>query len=380
MVAPDSVPFEILSSPTTMVSRFRIEDPATAGDRYLYVPGASFTAPGAAEDNVDGGDRYVYEGPAFVAWEAGQGGLQAGDTYVPLTDFVSRKPPAWQMVGRRLMAASSPPNRAVPDLPGFAAPVGSSQMLAPQQMYEHSAVTPNGDNKYVYDFNPNPHDGWGGGSPVFEAVPAGVLFDTLNQKASSETGRPATSADLTSQSTLSQLADATRGLLEPGKTVDQTMADNLASFFTGRGLPLKFFTTSASGDAGAGIGASVERGFVWNVQRGLVRRFMTAAVGIKIGAGGSVNPVNFGFWWGASEDGVLAAMAGLSLYTTLGATYGTGLNIILSWTTDYLAYGLTVSPQAGVEVEVGGEAGASYTWLTSPSPPDYGITMSTGAH
>lgn len=376
-----------LSTPTTLVNRFRIKHPDIDSDRYIYVPGNSFKLPGVhAIENVDLNPKnypysvdperesYVYQGPAFLAWPAGTKSLLTSEGPIQLSEFRARKQPAWPTLGRRLMLASGPENPEWPDLPGFCAPIEYSVIPDLQPLYEHHAQTPNYMSKYQYDFTPEAHSDWGKGQQAFWAVSPEMLVASINQVASAAEQKPATSTELSSTDTISQLANATRGLLEPGKTVDQQTADNLVAFFKFRGLPVKVFTTGMSGDGGFGIGGAIERGIVWNVNRGPIHEYTTLSAGLRIGAGVSINPLNFGFWWGASEEAVLEAMQGFSYYQLIGATVGVGLNIILSYTADFLVYGLTISPQIGAEIEVGGELGASYTSFYEP-PPETRLTM-----
>jgi hypothetical protein len=46
-----------------------------------------------------------------------------------------------------------------------------------------------------------------------------------------------------------------------------------------------------------------------------------------------------------------------------GAVAFGGVNLFVVCTEDMLPYGLIISPQAGLEVEIGGGWGASYTWF-----------------
>ena len=388
MVVPDRNMIEVLKQPTTLVNRFRDKKPHADSPHYIYLPGNSFQWPGEhALVNVDippskyanpGIDLdtlpYILDRPEFVAWPVDKTTIDLGEgASVPLSELFVRKPPG-NVPGRRLSFANDATGPGYPDLPGFRAPTSDPRIDFVRPIYEHDGGDGSGGSafhKYLYDLIPDAHDGWGAGAVRFWAAPAEQLLTDLSQYAAAQSRRPPTTGDLASDDTLGKLNNATRGLLEPGKTVDQTMSDNLVAVFTGQGLPVKVFTTSLSVDAGFLISGAIERGVVWNLAREPIHTYTTWSGGIMIGAGASVNPLNVGVWWGATEQAVLDAMQGFGLYQVIGATYGLGLNIILSCTADFLVYGLTISPTAGVEVEVGGGLGATYTSfydVTSDTP------------
>jgi hypothetical protein len=389
MANPDRIlaqlPEWLLTQPTTLVNRFRSKH-HDQEDRYIYVPGNSFTVPGEHPlENVDINPNlfpykpelieeqtYVYDGPAFAAWSAKTRQLLTKEGTFDLSEFRPRKPAGVNMSGRELMLVSDPGKVMTPDLTGFSAAT-TQEIPGTEPIFRHDGTTKNSAAKYKYDFDRAAKDGWGVGEPLFWAGRPEMIVQGLNQAAGATDQRPAASSDLTSRDALDQLAQATRGLLQPGKNVDQQTADNMVAFFTGKGLPVKAFTTGVGSDGGAGIGAMVEKGIVWNVKRGGICSFATLAAGLKPGVGISLNPLNFGFWWGASEEAVLKAMEGFSFYQVVGASFGLGFSVIISYTWDWLPYGLTMSAQVGAEVEVALGFGGSYTFFYDPPPTGEGL-------
>jgi len=384
---------DLLARPGTMVNRFRIKNPQKYSDRYVYVPGNSFQWPGdQAKVDVDidpahygaqgvdiESETYVLDGPGFWAWPADQTSLSLEQGYVRLYEFRgSRMKPGFQPMqtfqGRRLSRFDT---NLFPELPGFSAPLERppsggpfGEVVFASQVYEHDAEAGRELRRYMYDFEPGAHDGWSAGSPQFWAVPPANAIQMLGQA-----GRSLDAADqagLLPRQTMSDIARQSQSLLAPGKSINQSDLDNLASFFSGKGLPVKVFTTSWSVDGGALIKGVWEHGAVWSLNKKPLHAYLTIGGGISPSLGASGN-VNFGFWWGESEAKVLERMQGVSGFYYFGITAGVGFNIILSvaWDGNRGAftetYGLTISLQYGEEVEVGGGVGASYTWFYAPS-------------
>jgi hypothetical protein len=384
---------DLLAKPSTMVNRFRIKNPQKYSDRYIYVPGNSFQWPGdRAKIDVDinparydtqgldiESETYVLDGPGFWAWPANQTILSMEQGDVPLYEFRGSWlrlgfKPMQTFKGRRLSRFDT---NLFPELPGFSAPLqpplgshpgfpGGVELAS--QVYEHSPLT--GDLRYMYDFEPGAHDGWSAGSPQFWAVPPANAIKMLGQA-----GRSLDAADqagILPRQTMSDIARQSQSLLVPGKSIDQRDLDNLVSFFSGKGLPVKVFTTSYSVDGGAFIKGVWEHGAVWSLDKKPLHAYLTIGGGISPSLGASGN-VNFGFWWGDSEAQVLERMQGVSGFYYFGITAGVGFNIILSvaWDGNRGAftdtYGLTISLQYGEELELGGGVGASYTWFYASS-------------
>lgn len=376
MGSSDGIPPELLNQPTTMVNRFRIAEPAKYGDHYIYVPGTFFRWPGeGAIANLDidpnnygkpttipGQATYVLDGPAFLAWPVNQPSF--GDAV--LVEYRSKKPVdgGIRTTGRRLLPASEPSHATYPDFAGFnVSTTIPGQMSRAVNIYEHEVLLDDGMTKYMYDAIPDPHDGWGGGTPRFYAVPTGTLAQQLIDAAKAR--QVQIDKDLASANTQTALANANQ-LLAPGKTVDETNLDNLLAFFTGKGLPVKAFTTGISVDAGLIVSGAYEHGTVWDLKRDPIQDYTTLSGGLASSAGATLN-ATLGFWWGDSEEAVLKNMEGIGWYTFLGATSYLGLNIITTYTSDGLAFGLTLSVQTGLEFEVGGGVGGSYTSFYSPA-------------
>jgi hypothetical protein len=66
-------------------------------------------------------------------------------------------------------------------------------------------------------------------------------------------------------------------------------------------------------------------------------------------------------------------MEGFSFYQVVGASFGLGFSVIISYTWDWLPYGLTMSAQVGAEVEVALGFGGSYTFFYDPPPTGEGL-------
>lgn len=370
MGSAEGIPPELLNQPTVMVNRLRIKEPQKYGDRYLYIPGTSFRRPGeGALENVDidpaaysqpdtdlGAATYVFDGPAFVAWPENQ--ISFGDAN--MIKFCSKKPvnSTIRTAGRRLLPVSEPSHATYPDLPAFSVTTTlPGQMSRVVDIFEHEASPSPQEVKYMYDAVPDPHDDWGPGTPRFMAVPAGSLAQQLNDAAKRQQIQADT--DLASDDTRKALAGAS-DLLKPGVTVQQGNLDSLTAFFTGKGLPVQVVTTGASIDAGLLVSGCYEHGTMWNLKRNPIQDYTTLSAGLSSSVGSTIN-ATLGFWWGESEAAVLEHMEGIGWYTFVGATSYLGLNIITTYTMDGLAFGLTLSVQAGLELEVGGGAGGSYT-------------------
>jgi hypothetical protein len=324
-------------------------------------------------------ETYVLDGPGFWAWPANQTTLNMEQGSVRLYEFRSSwvRPgfqPMQQFKGRRLSRYDT---NLFPELPGFSAPLQPppssyqpGEVALASQVYEHNSGVA-GDLRYIYDFEPGAHNSWTKGDPQFWAVPPANAIQMLAQAGRSLESADGQSGLLPSQ-TMSDAARQSQRLLAPGKTIDQSDLDNLVSFFSGKGLPVKVFTTSYSVDGGAFIKGVWEHGAVWSLSKKPLHAYLTIGGGISPSLGASGN-VNFGFWWGESEAKVLERMQGLSGFYYFGLTAGVGFNIILSvaWDGNRGAftdtYGLTISLQYGEELEVGGGAGASYTWFYAPS-------------
>ena len=385
---PDDHILDWLSSPSVLVNLFRIKRPDQDSDRYLYVPANSFRFPGEhALENVDiNPDRYPYtgvdlesltyvpQGPAFVAWPVDKRAVPTSGGGVELSEFRNRRMHGMQMLGRRIVSPTDDVGTPVlPELPGFSAPTAYSGIDGVTQLYEHSAEV-NNAQKYMYDFMPEAHSGWGKGYPKFSAMPPEYMWNALNQ---AEPRQPANADELTSAATAKQLADLSKDVLKPGKRVDQQTVDNMVAFFTGKGLPVKAFTTGGSVDAGLGITGMVERGIIWDKNRGPIQAYTTFGAGISAAAGATVN-LNFGLWWGETLEDVLKNMEGRGYYLYAGATLGVGLNIIVTFSADGLPYGLTISPQFGPELEVGIGQGMTYTFFYNGPPAGTYMTMPSG--
>jgi hypothetical protein len=406
MIPPDGRLMDWLAKPSTMVNRFRIKNPEKYSDQYLYIPGDSFHWPGdQAKVNVDippdrynaGVDiesgTYVLQGPAFWAWPADQTALHLEEGDVQLHQFRGARmrpgySPAQVFMGRKLSRYDT---NLFPELPGFSAPLEQPPSGSPglpgdvafaSQVYEHSA-TVNGSLKYMYDFEPAAHHGWSAGTPQFWAVPP-VNATRILEQVSRSLGPADDQAGILPRQTMDAVARESRNLLVPGKSIDQADIDNLVSFFSGKGLPVKVFTTSWSVDGGAFFKGVWEQGAVWNLNKKPLHAYLTIGGGISPSLGASGN-VNLGFWWGESEAKVLERMQGVSGFYYFGLTAGVGFNIILSvaWDSSRGAftdtYGLTISLQYGEEIEVGGGVGAAYTWFYEPPPLPYTtMKMPTG--
>lgn len=376
MGSADGIPPELLNQPSIMVNRLRIKDPKKYGDRYLYIPGTSFRRPGAgALENVDidpatysnpdtdlGAGTYVFDGPAFVAWPENQ--ISFGDAV--MVNYCAKKPvnTSVRTTGRRLLPVTEQSHAGYPDLPAFSVSTTlPGQMSGAVDIYEHEASPSPQETKYMYDAVPEAHDWWGPGWPRFFAVPAGSLAQQLNDAAKRQQIQADT--DLASDDTRKGLAGAS-DLLKPGTTVEQGNLESLTAFFTGKGLPVKVFTTGASIDAGLLVSGCYEHGTMWNRNRDPIKDYTTLSAGLSSSVGSTIN-ATLGFWWGESEEAVLRNMEGVGWYTFVGATSYLGLNIITAYTMEGLAFGLTLSVQAGLEFEVGGGAGGSYTSFYSPA-------------
>ena len=380
MAAPGFQHWHPLAHPTVVINRFRAKHPDISGDRYLYLPGTSFKLPGdmtlenvdltedrfPCPDDVIEAATYVFEGPAFLAWPAGQTQIHGdNDHWIDLVRYVSRKPPAYPVSGRWVVPERSTPNPAVPDLPGFGSFVAApGEIPGVEPIYGHRAQTSDGATKYMYDAVELAHDGWGPGTSEFSAVPLGALAAARDaaEKAANATANPPTPENLTSETARKKISAATKGLLGPDRQVNQQTLANLLEVLTGEGLPVKAFTVGVSADAGVFVSGTCETGAVFDLQHNPIGDYVTLAGGVALSAGFSFN-LTIGAWWGPTQDGVLEAMQGLSLYFMAGAVAFGGVNLFVVCTEDMLPYGLIISPQAGLEVEIGGGWGASYTWF-----------------
>jgi hypothetical protein len=373
-----------LNAPSVMVNCFRIKRPNIDSDRYIYVPGNSFRLPlEGARDNVDmhpsrfsekgvdiESETYVPLGPAFMAWPEKTNSLLTSEGPVSLSEFRCVRPGGMPTLGRKVVSASQDPGLPLsPKLPGFSAPISDPrpaiQMASP--FYGHMAILKNGQRKYTYDFLPKAHSGWGEGSPVFWAVSPDAVMNTLNQVAQANPRKPANAEELTSAATAQELARLSANVFKPGKSVDAQTLENMRSFFAGKGLPVKAFTTGASADAGFFVSGLIERGLIWSLEKKPIQAYTTFGAGISLAAGATMN-LTLGFWWGQSEEEVLKRMEGPGFYMYAGLTIGVGLNIIVCFGWDNLPYGLVLSPQFGPELEAGLGEGVTYTFFYNGPP------------
>jgi hypothetical protein len=373
--------WDVLAQPTVVVNRFRVKQHGPGHpDRYIYIPATSFKLPGdQTRENVDLPEQrfpcddaviqaqtYVFDGPAFLAWPAGQQTITVGtgedSESLPLGQFVARKIPGVEMTGRTLDAASRPTNPNVPDLAGFSAlPAPAYEINGVVQIYEHIAQDAP-PRRFMYDALKAAHDGWGEGAAVFWAVPLGAVADALAAAAKKITTKPPSPESLTSDASRKKIADATAGLLEPGRDVSRQTLDNLLGVLTGEGLPVRAFTVGSSIDAGFLVSGTCETGLVLDLAGKVLDDYLTLSLGLAIAAGVTFN-LTVGAWWGPSTDNVLEAIQGSSVYFMAGATAFVGVNIFVVCTENLLPFGLIVSPQAGLEVEIGGGWGSLYTWF-----------------
>ncbi|HEX8181052.1 MAG TPA: hypothetical protein VF525_16010 [Pyrinomonadaceae bacterium] len=367
----------LLSEPTVLVNLFEIKNPDADTDRYLYLPCSSFRLPGEhALENVDvdpilypyeGMDlergTYVLKGPAFLAWPTTRERLPGSD--VRLTEFESAPDVTAAHMGRRLTRVPASGEHYEPRLPGFRAPTYDAEIPGAQPVYEHAATTHRGV-KYRYDFIREARDGWSEGQEVFWAVPPEYVGMMLSQAAQEAKSQAPGGGDLTSPESVRQLAEYAVPTLQAGGAVDDRNVENMQRFFTGKGLPVKAFTTSMGGEVSFLFSGMVERGVIWSLQKRKLHGYVTLAGGVGPMAGVSAN-VSFGVWWGTSEQEVLDNMKGLSYFEVMGGGIDVGLSITLICSKDWQIYGLNISLMAGVEIELG--VGAMYTWLYTVSQP-----------
>lgn len=424
------------NAPSLMVNCFRTEVPDMSV-RYLYVPSSSFQLPVEnAVKNVDYDparfpksgtdgvglsgqirvDTYVSQGPAFAVWPAKQGSLITPEGEIKLTEFRSVGPnDHFEYYGRRILPGEAD-RPGHPALPSFSAPVECPPLLADppnlldgrpsqfgvvSQVYEHEGRTELNFKKYKYDFQPEAHDEWGEGVPVFWAGRLESAFEIAKEAAlmAQETRPTSASLDeLTSPDSIEELSRLAKELFtdaaEPGSadatkpkfraaesvatpdnalmsaaaapTVDDFGLTNFAYFLQGRGLPVKVVTEGGSVDAAVIINVAGEGGTIWSLDHKALHDYFTIGAGLSPAVGATVN-ITRGFWWGESEADVLEKMKGLSKYAVCGGTLGTGVNFYFAMTHSNEVYGLTIAPQFGPEVELAVGFGATYTWLFEPS-------------
>jgi hypothetical protein len=373
MAAPPSTEtLAWLSRPSLIVNLFGVKRQEPHGDRYLVLPANSFQLPGegalpnadvdpslAPYEGVDTErDTFVLKGVAFVAWPArlpsvtNQDGLE-----VRLFEFQSVPCRFLQFAGRRLQRVEPGPHPHRPHpLPSFSAPVVDPYIPGVEQVYEHT-YTLNGEAKYLYDFIPGPHDGWGEGRPVFFAARPQVIVEAVRHQV--KQAPPRTAGDPLSSESQEQLAEQVSGVLQ-SRELDEQDYRNMVSVFSGQGLPVKAITTGISGDGGAFIQGAIERGFVWNLNHDIIHSYTSMSLGIAPALGIAGN-LTLGFWWGDTEETVLANMQGGSAYTVGSVVLGVGLAITIYFTMSQHPFGLVVSLRGGPEVEVVGGAGVAYT-------------------
>ncbi|HVQ39276.1 MAG TPA: hypothetical protein VMS31_17180 [Pyrinomonadaceae bacterium] len=412
---------------TMMVNCFRIADPDTYSDQYLYIPGNSFHRPGDhALENVDidpksypyrsiniAAETYVPIGPAFMVWPADQHRLKMKDGIIDLSEFRSvRHVPGEDspFLGRRLRLASdlpAPPTADRPDpkftgqsnlpvtindlhfepgandLPGFSAPAGYLDVPGASQVYEHSAKIiwgPGEKEKFLYDFQPAAHDGWGEGVPVFWAVPperVAKSLEDLAREAQETRPKPADVDELTSADNVYRISHLAASMaLSPGMSLGGDELSPFVTFLKSLGYPVKLITSGMSLDAAVIVGGMMETGTVYDLERRALHDYSTWGFGVSPAVGGTVN-LTLGYWWGESEEEVLKTMQGLSSYLVFGGTFGMGVNFYITMTLEGKVYGLTISPQFGPEVEVAIGYGGTYTWLYGPSPQRGGPRITT---
>ncbi len=342
------------------------------GDRYLFLPANDFKLPGeGALPNADVDpslapyvgvdterDTFVLKGVAFVAWPTSLHFVSNPEgREVPLVEFRSVPWRFLDFAGRRLERIEPGTD---PDwqhqLPSFRAPVENPGIPGLEQVYEH-AYQLNGEEKYTYDFILDHHDGWGQGRPIFFAAQPQVLVESVHQQA--EPVPPLKADSLLSAVSQQLISQQVGSVLVSGK-MDNQDYQNMVSFFTGRGLPVKAVTTGISGDGGALIQGAIERGMVWNLQHEVIHTYTSMSLGVApaIGAAGNLT---LGFWWGDTEENVLANMQGGSAYTVGSLVFGVGFAITVYFTMSGHPYGLVVSLRGGPELEFAGGVGVAYT-------------------
>lgn len=371
--------------PGVLVNRFRVKNPGTEGDLYIYYPGPP-------SEIASGNASYVFNGPAFFAWPADRKDLEGDHGTVELFKFRS--------VGRSPADTSSYYGYKLKHLaeghwPAMALPLGFSAPTAPpwdafenpisgpaadegpisvpalvKQVYEHAS----GDvPRFIYDFNPKAHDGWGDGVPVFWAAPAESFVNGLAALSDANKDKVRAVTETAAHSIASEFATAFGPLLaSAAQPIDiERHSDRVKSFFESKGLPLKIITIGVGADVGIVIKFVWEGGKVMNLKQQKIHGYGTVGGSVSPSAGVSGN-VTIGCWWGATEKEVLDGIEGRGLNIHLGATVGLGfkVGVNLRWDDDAGAFtdpfGITLSPQAGLDVEAGPGVAATYTWLYAP--------------
>ncbi|MBK9648276.1 MAG: hypothetical protein IPO67_24510, partial [Deltaproteobacteria bacterium] len=135
----------------------------------------------------------------------------------------------------------------------------------------------NGEEKYTYDFILDHHDGWGQGRPIFFAAEPQVLVESVHQQAEPV---PPLKADSLLPAVSQQLISQQVGSVLVSGKMDNQDYQNMVSFFTGRGLPVKAVTTGISGDGGALIQGDIERGMVWNLHHEVIHTYTSMSLGV----------------------------------------------------------------------------------------------------
>lgn len=396
--------FYLPSEPTVLVNLFQIRNPDAYSDRYLYLPGSSFRLPGEhALENVDAdpilypyqgldmeSETYVLKGPAFLAWSTAQDQLPGS---IQLTEFENVPDVRQAPFGRRLMPIPTSGDRYAQKLPSFRALTSDPGIPGIEPVYEHSATTPRGV-KYKYDFSREAHDEWGEGREVFWAFTpeyagkmltkqiAGVISEgaakvlreytgMLSRLAQQAKSQAPGGGGLTSPESVRQLAETAVPVLRAGGTVEERDLENLRAVLTGKGLPVKAFTTGVGAEASFLLSGMEESGVVWSLRKRRLHDYLTLAGGVGPQAGVSAN-FSLGFWWGASQQEVLDNMKGFSYFSVGGAGYGAGLSIMLVYTPKWQTYGLNLSLSLGAELQLA--VGGLYTWFDPALPQTKGTS------
>jgi hypothetical protein len=249
------------------------------------------------------------------------------------------------------------------------------------QVYEHSAQNPTGGKaRYYYDFDPNAHDGWGAGVPIFRAITKRVAERALSESLGAESAR--NYASEWAKTYGDKLGELLQGLRK--EDVDRDVIEKLHTHFEGMPEP-RYMSLGAGVHGGFGFGtAGVEFGSFWFAKDfGQVPmhepisdysvEWVTfgAATGFDLGA--SADAVVIGTWFGD-----ISQIEGACNGVTLSLTVGGGITVTLLWDgtwsgANYSPHPIGVTAIASIGVEIGGgvyyNASATQFWKRRPNFP-----------
>lgn len=241
------------------------------------------------------------------------------------------------------------------------------------QLYEHAAETQTPElRRYKYDFNPEAHDGWSRGTPIFRAI-------TPKEGERALVGT--TAGDNAKAYALEWLGKHGEAIakLVGGRSKDdvqnRTFASDLTKLMQSIPVEHKYTSLGAGGHFGYGIGtAGAEAGAIWRVaDYGHVPmhepfadysvEWITFGPGTGIEIGGSADVLAVGTWFGD-----IGQIEGACNGITMGAQVVGGASVTMLWDgswrgANYTAHpiGVTVVVAAGLEVGGGVFYNASAT-------------------